>query len=341
MSYSPGSKLSYPDGTSAVVLNEGKVACKEGTFAGKIMSLEDWFLLVGEPSAPAESAEAPRTVGTKLVWRLNSDTYRVAIQTSSCILQVKSVTDGIRETHGAVCRCAPCSLAALNPAPWNRIPLKQKGFNNEAEWRASLPMGEGEVSVVAATAARAGCAATPLKGTTDEEKVKELCERFHVNGYIHENMSHVEELERLKAMQEKTEEIRVRFLMDPLLYASRYSVGYFEEQKEKYSARITSMESIIASNSPAQNTRNTYTVVNQRCGRARLLVTMANDRKENIWHVKDVRRLVPTNVPVGKGIIRGHFLFNSLEEMPLKKENGKPVVEVFYRNKYINVSHLF
>jgi len=131
--------------------------------------------------------------GTKLKWvsSTNPETYSVAIVKKNGILEVKRVTDGAGHCHDATtCNCRPCSetrlsnrLGAPQP-PWiARPPLLKTFFATEAEWRASLPDGGLRGSIKATVPAISEktlkkLSSTPLTGTTDALKVKELEERF-------------------------------------------------------------------------------------------------------------------------------------------------------------------
>lgn len=119
-------------------------------------------------------------VGTKLKWVLNEETYRVAIVTKKGVLQVKSVQDGCGECHDNDCACGPC-WEHLHNAPWRpQLPLKKTLFENEAEWRKSLP-SSGRVVVtrphMTDNALKRLCS-EPLTADTDAKKLKELESRF-------------------------------------------------------------------------------------------------------------------------------------------------------------------
>jgi hypothetical protein len=64
---------------------------------------------------------------TKIKWILNDNTYRVAVVTRKCILQVKSVTDGILEVD--------------KDSEYRKTLPKLIAFDNESLWRKSLPSG--------------------------------------------------------------------------------------------------------------------------------------------------------------------------------------------------------
>ena len=107
-----------------------------------VINLVDWFTLVKKVAPPPPS---PLTVGSKMRWTLDEETYRIAVQTKKGILQVKSVTDGAGECHDDGCKCIPCAeLRMFAPPPWRireRRPLKLTFFADEAAWTASLPEG--------------------------------------------------------------------------------------------------------------------------------------------------------------------------------------------------------
>jgi len=102
-----------------------------------VINLVDWFTLA------KKITPLPRTVGSKMRWTLNEETYRVAVQTKKGILQVKSVTNGAGECHDYECSCVPCAeLRMVPPPPWcTRRPLKLTFFADEAAWKDSLPEG--------------------------------------------------------------------------------------------------------------------------------------------------------------------------------------------------------
>jgi hypothetical protein len=105
-----------------------------------VINLVDWFTLVKKVAPPPPS---PLTVGSKMRWTLDEETYRIAVQTKKGILQVKSVTDGAGQCHDDGCKCIPCAeLRMFAPPPWStRRPLKLTFFADEAAWKASLPEG--------------------------------------------------------------------------------------------------------------------------------------------------------------------------------------------------------
>jgi hypothetical protein len=107
-----------------------------------------------------------RAQQTKLKWILNSNNYCVAIVTKKGILQVKSVTDGISDS-------------VVTYTVGGKYPLKKKLFVDEATWRASLPDG-GVVLITPylSNSILKKLSMTPLEGTTDPLKLKELEDRF-------------------------------------------------------------------------------------------------------------------------------------------------------------------
>lgn len=75
-------------------------------------------------------------IGSKFKWisASNTETYRIAIMTANGLLQVKSVVDGAVECDTSH------TIGGTHP-------LIKKLFANEAEWRASLPQGNVELSL--------------------------------------------------------------------------------------------------------------------------------------------------------------------------------------------------
>ena len=75
-------------------------------------------------------------IGSKFKWisASNTETYRIAIMTANGLLQVKSVVDGAIECD-------------TSQSIGGKHPLIKKLFANEAEWRASLPQGNIELSL--------------------------------------------------------------------------------------------------------------------------------------------------------------------------------------------------
>jgi hypothetical protein len=130
---------------------------------------------------------------TKLKWvsSTNPDTYSVAVVKKDGILEVKRVTDGGGHCHDTtLCQCIPCSEIRLSDRlgvprpPWRaRTPLLMTFYETEAAWLASLPArgAHGSVKVTVPTISdrklkRLSC--TPLSGTNDALKLKEIQERF-------------------------------------------------------------------------------------------------------------------------------------------------------------------
>ena len=68
-----------------------------------------------------------RSIGSKIKWVLNQDTYRIAIMTKNGLLQVKSVTEG------------KADYIRTSLLKNGQYPLKKILFKTETAWRASLP----------------------------------------------------------------------------------------------------------------------------------------------------------------------------------------------------------
>jgi hypothetical protein len=123
-------------------------------------------------SATAVPSALARPVGTKYKWthKDNPETYRVAIQTKQGVLQVKSVNDGVVETHETMCI-----------APGAKKPLKTAYYPDLTAWDDTLPYNMGKLVITSAPisdkALKALCM-KPLEATTDALKLKELEERF-------------------------------------------------------------------------------------------------------------------------------------------------------------------
>jgi hypothetical protein len=130
------------------------------------------------PSAPLPTASVPPPpeIGTKFRWTLNSDTYRVAIMTAKCFLQVKSVTDGAWDRHPATCECSCCRELA----PWASRPLKNTLFADEAAWRASLPTGGSVVVTPPAKPMAEQKLAVVAQAPNDVEKLKAIIKTYKI-----------------------------------------------------------------------------------------------------------------------------------------------------------------
>ena len=131
---------------------------------------------------PAVPSALARPVGTKYKWthKDNPETYRVAIQTKTGVLQVKSVNDGVVETHETMCTCSRC-WEFLHLAPGAKKPLKTAYYPDLTAWDDTLPYNMGKLVITSAPisdkALKALCM-KPLEATTDALKLKELEERF-------------------------------------------------------------------------------------------------------------------------------------------------------------------
>jgi len=205
MSYAPKAMLSYADDRgSATVLTEGNVMVTKGLGLGQIMKLADWIILahgarivedyipldtmVSQPEAepkPEPEPLNPLSIGCKLRWTLNQETYRVAIQTAKGVLQVKSVTDGAGECHEDGCTCRPCAeLRMVPPPPWRtRRPLKAKLFPDEATWKASLPEG-GTIEITGSKESQSKRVAEQVESMSDLEKVQHIQAKYKIGTSI-------------------------------------------------------------------------------------------------------------------------------------------------------------
>jgi hypothetical protein len=159
MSYAPSTRLSYNNGRdTATVLTDGMVmtTMADGVPWRQYMKLIDWLFLSAPEVIPIVEATPEKAVRqdipsytkaherTKFKWVLDKNNYRVAVQTKKGVLQVKSVIDGGGEVH-TNCNCVPC-WEYYNNAPWRRLPLIKKNFNNYSDWVNSLPEG-GKISI--------------------------------------------------------------------------------------------------------------------------------------------------------------------------------------------------
>jgi hypothetical protein len=152
--YTPGTKLSYANGTECcTVLTDGNALITRvwGDEWWEQMKLADWLILADgdeeEDYIPLSSydeyADMPALIpiqhatgpvsptwspGTHLLWTNGAETWRAAVVEKDCILQLKSVTDGeedcffIKMKYGKVARH-----------------LKQTSFDSENHWLHSLP----------------------------------------------------------------------------------------------------------------------------------------------------------------------------------------------------------
>jgi len=154
--YAPGTELTHyfrggvsnRPATCVTVITDGNVFVTAGLGAGTIMKYADWFILTGGkplrvftpipglPTLIEKSSSVP--IGTRFEWSLTPETYRVAIQTTRGVLQVKSVTDGGGE----------CDMTHLTDGTY---PLIRTMFADEESWLASLPEG-GSVTATKAHA---------------------------------------------------------------------------------------------------------------------------------------------------------------------------------------------
>ena len=140
--------LSNRPATCVTVITDGNVFVTGGLGAGTIMKYADWFILAGGnplrvstpiPGLPTLIAKSPSVpIGTKFKWVKGPETYRMAIQTTRGVLQVKSVTDGGGE----------CDMTEIVDGTY---PLIRTMFADEDSWRASLPEG-GSVTATKAHA---------------------------------------------------------------------------------------------------------------------------------------------------------------------------------------------
>ena len=144
-----------------------------------------------ESEAAKAIARAPtfhrRPEGTMLTWTSNKnpDTYRVSIVMKKWkITQMRSVTDGYAEGHYDGCDCAACLLYAQG---MSSKPMKVTFFDDEYAWRKTLDMENGTITVtpppISDTLLKR-LSSEALKGTTDEEKLKELDERFPGGAFV-------------------------------------------------------------------------------------------------------------------------------------------------------------
>jgi len=207
MSYSPATKLSYSNGQQrATVLTEGNVmvTMADGAAWRQMMRLEDWLILadgqkiqeefiplpkegavrsaVGGEFIPLPKAEAAGRhaaaaqvydVGTKLKWKKDDNTFRVAIVTGKGVLQVKSMT--------------PDSLE-----------YTRKMFPTAEAWIATLPGQEGNISVTRPdiTTSVQKRLEEPLPATlSDVAKVGALMKRFKVLSGVYQEASFLEKYE--------------------------------------------------------------------------------------------------------------------------------------------------
>jgi hypothetical protein len=174
--YTPGTKLSYNNGTECcTVLTEGNSLVTKvwGQDHWEQMWLADWLVLangqeqedyiplakeefddlppliplndiqvneiwteLGRRSAELEAQSKPaypkRSIGTKLKWVLDNETYRVAIVTKEGICEVKAITEGGSDSYF--------------DSQANKYYLTKRTFDSEGSWRNALPQG-GEVYV--------------------------------------------------------------------------------------------------------------------------------------------------------------------------------------------------
>jgi len=122
-----------------------------------------------------------RYVGTKIKWILNSETYRVAIQTDRGFLEVKAVIDGGGVCHNDDCLCTPCNELRLSPAPpWRskQRPLKKTYYNDERDWLNSFDQKDGYFVITQPKDKYIPGQYLALDATTDALKLRELEYRY-------------------------------------------------------------------------------------------------------------------------------------------------------------------
>ena len=105
---------------------------------------------------------SPKSIGYKMKWLLNQDTYRVAIITKNGVLQVKSVTEGNSD------------YITTTPLKNGRYPLRKILFETEDAWRASLP----ENGVVEVTPSQEMRTFHPNEDYMTIEKLKAITEKW-------------------------------------------------------------------------------------------------------------------------------------------------------------------
>ena len=162
MSYTPGTKLSYANGSEcAMVLTNDMVMATMVEVRRERMSLADWLILAegqetvvshaGAILAAREHIYPERPVGTKLKW-VSDYASSTIIVTKKGFLEVKRVP-------------------LLNDRPKTLYP-------SEAAWRATLQNGEVTVTPPVPTLIQQKLVPLP-EGLTDIEKIEELSRRFN------------------------------------------------------------------------------------------------------------------------------------------------------------------
>jgi hypothetical protein len=111
-------------------------------------------------------------IGSKFKWisASNTETYRIAIMTANGLLQVKSVVDGAIECD-------------TSQSIGGKHPLVKKLFANEAEWRASLPQGNIELSLPSKVSNEPHKEESFLD-LSDVEKIDALIKRYKIRHSI-------------------------------------------------------------------------------------------------------------------------------------------------------------
>lgn len=98
--------------------------------------VDDFWAELSRRSLELEAQRKPaypkRSIGTKLKWVLDDETYRVAVVTKDGICQVKAITEG-----GGDCYYDDMT---------GKRYLTKRTFDSEASWREALPQG-GDVFV--------------------------------------------------------------------------------------------------------------------------------------------------------------------------------------------------
>jgi hypothetical protein len=123
---------------------------------------------------------------TTLYWQLDDNNYRVAVQTSKGLLQVKSVTNNTLEMD-PIYRTFEWNagkyvkVEKAAPSWWAPREAKKTMFADFMTWYSCLPTG-GKITIKPYTYTPSVNKKTekPLEGT-DAQKFGRLCSRFHIS----------------------------------------------------------------------------------------------------------------------------------------------------------------
>jgi len=253
-------------------------------------------------------------IGMKFKWILNPENYRVAIQTTDGVLQVKSVVDGMEDVH-TNCICATCQRCTTGLQ--TRLPLIKTRFDDYISWHNSLPDG-GKISISLPEEQLSIQKRTMVpRDLTDYEKVEALQRNFNLRSFVFKNISPREKMENLF---DNLRNLTYDYI-DGSYMPGAEETKILKKNLQKARRAYRKQAEFVQTCTDEQANQVTYKFYQR--GTGRLLVRCGGNMYNITTHDGSICR------DDGKG-------FNNFAEMGADiGESGSPVLYVKYRGKYV------